>query len=101
MPSKEGEIVAKEGQTTKNLQLHPSVIIHISDHWTRAKVQQEINNPRVVGALWGIQNGRNIEILNAFELVFSEKEGINAEYLHNKQQQCKPVIIVVYFKILY
>jgi len=92
MASKEGQtVIAKEGQTTTNLQLHPVVIIHISDHWTRAKVQQEIVHPRVVGAILGIQNGRNIEIMNTFELEFSQEKGLDAVYLHKKVEQFRKV----------
>lgn len=88
----EGSIVEREGQETLNLKLHPLVIINISDHWTRTKVQKKQANPRVIGALVGIQEGRNLEIFNSFELVYDIVDGlvvIDHKFLHQKQEQCK------------
>ena len=97
----------REGTGQLNLSLHPLVLINISDHWTRTKVQNQKENPRVIGALLGtyfylcfvklitfivgVQTGRNVEIFNSFELVFSVTDGaivIDQTYLHKKQEQC-------------
>lgn len=46
----------------------------------------------VIGALIGKQKGRNIEIMNSFELVFDKIEGdiiIDKDYYSTKEQQCK------------
>jgi COP9 signalosome complex subunit 6 len=55
--TKSTTVVEKEGSGSLNVMLHPLVIINISDHWTRTKVQNNIENPRVVGALLGLQTG--------------------------------------------
>jgi len=47
--------------------IHSLVTLSISDQWTRARVQND-GSPRVAGALLGKQSGRNIEILNTFEV---------------------------------
>jgi len=77
-----------------NVMLHPVVIINISDHWTRTKVQTKQSNPRVIGALVGIQSGRNLEIFNSFELPFEMKDAavkVKLEYLNRKSEQFKKV----------
>ena len=87
-----GSVVEREGTGALNLMLHPLVIINISDHWTRMKVQSKKTNPRVIGALVGIQTGRNLEIFNSFELPYETKDNnviVKAEYLNNKSEQCK------------
>lgn len=46
----------------------------------------------VIGALIGKQKGRNIEIMNSFELVFSVIGGdiiIDRDYYNMKEEQCK------------
>jgi len=81
----------KEGGSALNIVLHPLVVINISDHWTRTKVQNKIAKPRVIGALLGTQDGRNVEIFNSFELVYDVVDGvviIDTEYLNTKQDQC-------------
>jgi len=89
-----GSVVDREGTGTTNLKLHPLVIINISDHWTRARVQGKKSNPRVIGALVGVQTGRELEIYNSFELPYEVKDGhtiIKTEYLNKKQEQFKKV----------
>ena len=49
-------------------------------------------NFSVLGAVIGKQKGRNIEVMNSFELVFDTIEGdivINMEYYNTKEGQCK------------
>ena len=46
----------------------------------------------VVGALIGKQKGRNIEVMNSFELKFEVLDKsiiINQDYYNTKEQQCK------------
>jgi COP9 signalosome complex subunit 6 len=89
-----GSVVVREGTGALNVMLHPVVIINISDHWTRAKVQSKKPNPRVIGALVGIQTGRNLEIFNSFELPYEVKDGnviVKTEYLNTKSEQFKKV----------
>ncbi|EFA12663.1 COP9 signalosome complex subunit 6 [Tribolium castaneum] len=73
--------------------LHPLVIMNVSEHWTREKAQ-EGSVQRVIGALIGKQKGRNIEIMNSFELVFSVIGGdviIDRDYYNMKEEQFKQV----------
>lgn len=45
----------------------------------------------VIGALIGKQKGRNIEVMNSFELVFSVIDGdivIDRDYYNLKEEQC-------------
>jgi len=94
MTAKNSVVKEREGSGQLSISLHPLVIINMSDHWTRSKVQQRQENPRVIGAFLGIQNGRQIEICNSFELVYSVIEGaivIDKTYLNKKQEQFKKV----------
>jgi COP9 signalosome complex subunit 6 len=87
-------VVEKQGSSALELLLHPVVILNLSDHFTRAKVSSPNPNPRVLGALLGIQSGRRLEIFNSFEIVFSFVDGhyvLDATYLRNKQEQMKKV----------
>jgi len=89
-----GAVVEREGAGSLTLHLHPLVIINISDHWTRTKVQTNQANPRVIGALVGTQTGRVIEIYNSYELPYTVKDGqvqINLQFLQNKSEQFKKV----------
>lgn len=69
--------------------LHPLVIMNISEHWTRTKAQ--VGAPRrVFGALIGKQQGRDIEIMNSFELDYTTIEGkvvIDRDYYNLKESQ--------------
>uniref|UniRef100_UPI000255FFFC COP9 signalosome complex subunit 6 n=1 Tax=Drosophila melanogaster TaxID=7227 RepID=UPI000255FFFC len=75
------------------ISLHPLVIMNISEHWTRFRAQH--GEPRqVYGALIGKQKGRNIEIMNSFELktdVIGDETVINKDYYNKKEQQYKQV----------
>lgn len=56
----------------------------------------------VIGALIGKQKGRNIEIMNSFELNFSTIAGdviIDRDYYSTKEEQCKllPSICACFF----
>jgi len=74
--------------------LHPLVIMNISEHWTRVKAQSG-QAQQVIGALIGKQRGRELEIMNSFELVFSMDENsflvIDKEYYTTKEEQFKQV----------
>lgn len=48
--------------------------------------------PSVIGALIGKQEGRNIEVMNSFELLshtIDDKVHIDKEYYYTKEEQCK------------
>lgn len=73
--------------------LHPLVLMNISEHWSRMRAQSGCRQ-EVYGALIGKQTGRNIEILNSFELKFEVIEQdviINRDYYNTKEEQYKQV----------
>nr|XP_023024626.1 COP9 signalosome complex subunit 6 [Leptinotarsa decemlineata] len=73
--------------------LHPLVIMNISEHWTRERAQ-EGSVQQVIGAIIGKQKGRNIEVMNSFELVFSVIGSdivIDKDYYNMKEEQFKQV----------
>uniref|UniRef100_A0A3B3C0U7 COP9 signalosome complex subunit 6 n=1 Tax=Oryzias melastigma TaxID=30732 RepID=A0A3B3C0U7_ORYME len=73
--------------------LHPLVILNISDHWIRIR-SQEGRPMQVIGALIGKQEGRNIEVMNSFELMshtIDDKVHIDKEYYYTKEEQFKQV----------
>merc|ERR1740124_1993399 len=78
---------------TVSVSLHPLVIMNISEHWTRTKAQEGRPAP-VYGALIGKQNGRDIELMNSFELDYNVIEGcvvIDRDYYNTKEEQFKQV----------
>ena len=57
------KVVASPGTAgSVSVKLHPLVIMNISEHWTRAKVQEGAPQ-KVYGAIIGKQKGRNIEVM--------------------------------------
>jgi len=88
-------VIEKEGGgAALQIDLHPLVIINISDHFTSTKVESNKPQPRVIGALLGIQNGRNVEITNSFELIYDTLDGaivIDQSFLKSRQEQFKKV----------
>uniref|UniRef100_A0A9J8ACU1 COP9 signalosome complex subunit 6 n=1 Tax=Cyprinus carpio carpio TaxID=630221 RepID=A0A9J8ACU1_CYPCA len=89
-----GPSVMASGVTgSVSVALHPLVILNISDHWIRIR-SQEGRAMQVVGALIGKQEGRNIEVMNSFELLFHTVEDqihIDKEYYYTKEEQFKQV----------
>jgi len=91
----EGEkVMADSGvAATVSVSLHPLVIMNISEHWTRTKAQNGRPTP-VYGALIGKQNGRDIELMNSFELDWTtvdETVIIDHDYYKIKEEQFKQV----------
>jgi len=88
------KVMADSGvAATVSVSLHPLVIMNISEHWTRVKAQ-EGRPTAVFGALIGKQAGRDIELMNSFELDYSTIEGlvvIDREYYNTKEEQFKQV----------
>ncbi|KAG8772131.1 hypothetical protein FRC15_002955, partial [Serendipita sp. 397] len=64
------ENVVLPSSTTSGLSvsLHPLPILNISEHFTRIRLQNNVSLPLIVGALLGTQTGREVEIVNTFEL---------------------------------
>jgi len=86
-----------ESSTALDVYLHPLVIINISDHYTRVKVNTQApkkgakaEDIRVIGCLYGTQEGRRIEVRTSFEIVYSLVEGkvvIDSDYVSEKIAQ--------------
>ncbi|KAJ7102284.1 COP9 signalosome subunit 6 [Mycena belliarum] len=75
-----------------SLSLHPLPILNISEHLTRLKLQTNTNSPFVLGALLGTQNGREVDIVNTFELaVESGGELVDHGFLVSRRDQYKQV----------
>lgn len=90
--------------TSPSILLHPLVIINISDHATRNKVCNNGKYKRSVGVLLGNQQGKQIELLNSFELLTieskdtvsintDEKVIIDEQFLKTKLTQCMKQIL--------
>ncbi|KIL70983.1 hypothetical protein M378DRAFT_67093 [Amanita muscaria Koide BX008] len=73
-----------------NVSLHPLPILNISEHLTRVRLQTNSSNPFLLGALLGIQNGREVEIVNTFELAI-ESDSVDHGYLVSRRDQYKQV----------
>ncbi|KIK05552.1 hypothetical protein K443DRAFT_675110 [Laccaria amethystina LaAM-08-1] len=75
-----------------SLSLHPLPILNISEHLTRLKLQTNSANPFVLGALLGTQNGREVEIVNTFELAIEGgAESVDHGFLVSRRDQYKQV----------
>lgn len=108
-------------QSTLSVALHPLVIMNISEHWTRTKAQEgqarkvlfldgqpappgivgglffddsRCSAFKVYGAIIGKHKGRQVEVMNSFELdynVIEEKVVIDRDYYDLKESQFKQV----------
>lgn len=85
---------AASGSGSFIVKLHPLVVMNISDHWIRVRAQTETAQ-KVYGALIGKQNGRVMEVMNSFELLYKEDEDdglvIDKAYFYTKEAQFKQV----------
>ena len=86
---------ASKGQNQGSLTvaLHPLVIMNVSEHWTRTKAQSGMAF-KVYGAIIGKQKGRHIEVMNSFELDYTDMDGsvvIDRDYYQLKESQFKQV----------
>ncbi|KAJ3072228.1 COP9 signalosome complex subunit 6 [Podochytrium sp. JEL0797] len=81
--------------------LHPLVILNMSDHFTRLRMQTQndaasSSTPQTIfGAIIGTQTGREIEIFNSYELPYkyTQEAGfvIDNAYFLSKQEQFRQV----------
>ncbi|KAJ3764293.1 maintenance of mitochondrial structure and function-domain-containing protein [Lentinula raphanica] len=75
-----------------SIALHPLPILNISEHFIRMKLQKQTTLPFTLGALLGTQNGREVEIVNTFELALAgDEEAIDHDFLVNRRDQYKQV----------
>uniref|UniRef100_A0A8R1U2F7 COP9 signalosome complex subunit 6 n=1 Tax=Onchocerca volvulus TaxID=6282 RepID=A0A8R1U2F7_ONCVO len=76
--------------------LHPLVIMNISEHVTRTSAQRNDGKSfEVFGAILGKQSGRHVEMMNSFEVKWSDDgKGyavIDANFLSTREQQYQEV----------
>lgn len=70
-----------------SIRLHPLVILSASDHFARVKMNPTADHTahpkdvRAIGAIFGVQKGRTVEVLNSLELSFTRNE--NREIMFN------------------
>ncbi|CDO70241.1 hypothetical protein BN946_scf184942.g41 [Trametes cinnabarina] len=75
-----------------SIALHPLPILNISEHLTRLRLQTRSRVPFVLGALLGTQNGRDVEIVNSFELAVEDNGLIvDHDFLITRKEQYKQV----------
>lgn len=85
------------GSGALEVKLHPLVIINISDHFTRAKIRD--NALRVFGALLGVQEGRNVEVFNSFEIVVTDLDNqlvLDTQYMERKLEASSYSLFVLF-----
>ena len=80
----------KTSDSQLQVQLHPLVILTISDYVTRHVLRNQ-QGP-IVGAIIGLQNGREITMEAAFECKTEQVNGdqvtLDAGWFHERLQQC-------------
>ncbi|GJJ77632.1 COP9 signalosome complex subunit 6 [Entomortierella parvispora] len=89
-------VINQSNNSGLHIAIHPLTLLNISDHYTRTVLQQGDGKPvHVIGALLGIQAGREVEIFNSYELLFHLRADgsihINEEYFVTKQEQFRQV----------
>lgn len=87
-----GSLVSqKSSDSGLHIQLHPLVLLTISDYITRHAARSQ-QGP-IIGALLGQQNGRVITLEHAFECIVTEGANGELQLLHDwfieRVKQCK------------
>ncbi|RJE22396.1 COP9 signalosome subunit 6 [Aspergillus sclerotialis] len=89
----ESLVSQKTSDSGLHIQLHPLVLLIISDHLTRHTARQQ-EGP-IVGALLGQQNGRDITLEHAFECVVTQNADgevqLPADWFNERVKQYKDV----------
>jgi COP9 signalosome complex subunit 6 len=87
---------SRASDTSPTIQLHPLVLLTISDCITRHTLRQ-IKGP-VAGAILGQQNGREVTMEVAFEAKLVERDGevvLDDEWFAARLEQCKACSLFV------
>ena len=91
MNSPESLISKKSSDSGLHIQLHPLVLLTISDHITRHAARQQ-QGP-IVGALLGQQNGREITLEQVFECLTqtgpNDEILLAGEWFEERVKQCQ------------
>lgn len=59
------------------IKVHPLVVMSIADHFTRDSIQ--VKKDRVIGTLFGTQTGREVDVLESFEIAWKVDAAGNVE----------------------
>ena len=90
MESSRSLVSQKTSESDLHIQLHPLVLLTISDHISRHAARQQ--RGRVLGALLGQQNGREITMEHAFECPTTQgpnsEDLIPGEWFEQRVRQC-------------
>lgn len=90
-------VEVKQSSSGLDFRLHPLVLINVSDHFTRSKlngVDSSGGEFRVMGCLLGQQVGRQVDISNSLEILYSTDSGkveLNEAFLTKRIEQYKQV----------
>ncbi|KAK4546504.1 hypothetical protein LTR36_001721 [Oleoguttula mirabilis] len=85
-------VTAKAADTSLNVQLHPLVLLTISDYITRRALRSQ-QGP-VIGAIIGQQNGRSFTLEHAFECKLDAQDGnvvLDGEWFEERLEQYRDV----------
>ncbi|CAI2351446.1 unnamed protein product [Caenorhabditis sp. 36 PRJEB53466] len=83
---------APSGSCCSKVYVHPLVIMQMSEHYSRTKVQQGATVKKVFGAILGKQTGRQVEAINSFVFKMETEEmtnshSFNADHLTARAEQ--------------
>ncbi|KAI9511796.1 COP9 signalosome subunit 6 [Russula earlei] len=84
-------VLPSSTSSSLSLSLHPLPILNISEHLTRLRLQTNTPLPFVLGALLGTQNGREVEIVNSFEVAVLPSENVDHGSFSVRKEQYKQV----------
>ena len=88
-----GSAVATVAKSSSNIavQVHPLVILNVQDHGIRAQYT-EPKRTRVLGAILGKREGREIELINSIEILYNWAGGklvIDEDFLARRLKDYK------------
>jgi COP9 signalosome complex subunit 6 len=65
----------------QKIQVHPLVVMTISDHYTRALYRQPKDRPiRVIGLVLGLQNGLSLDVANCIEICRNDDGVVDSKF---------------------
>lgn len=87
-------LTTSSGLSCTKVLVHPLVIMQMSEHYSRTKVQQGPSVKKVFGAILGKQTGRQVEAINSFVLKMETEEmsnltTFNGEHFTSRAEQCE------------
>ena len=103
-PSQELAPAAPTGGAHRSVEVHPLVLINISDHVTRESFSQGGSSqgaPRSTGVLFGTQQNDVVSVHESFEMVYTTLDSgavrFDEEFLKRKKAQCESRFIETFF----